>query len=181
MLSQPIHASFSYLPGSRQGIPWVTELAMLFWDLVQCNKKLKTFLIATERMYDCVIILLYYIHEKAADPSKINLVRLCAYELLYLTGDTTFAATLSKKFTGQSLLPSAIQLSSFNGSYGDYLIIQLIKTITSQKQNNLELLVPTFLNCILNIAPYTKTFATKLHLLLSSYVLLFQILHFVCQ
>lgn len=155
MLSQPIHASSSYLPGSRQEIPWTLELAMLFWDLVQCNKKFKSFLIRTERMHDFLILLLYYTHEKAQDSSKLNLVRLCAYELLYLTGDAMFSHSLSKKFTGQSLLPNAIQLSSFNGSYGDYLIIQLIKTITN-KNTNLNFLVPTFLNCIYNISPYVQ-------------------------
>lgn len=155
MLSQPIHASFSYLPGSRQENPWATELAMLFWDLIQCNKRFKAFLIGTERMYDCLIILLYYIHEKSADSCKASLVRLCAYELLYLTAEPTFASSLSKKFAGRSLLPSAIQLTSFNGSYGDYLIIQLIKTITAQKPG-LDFLIPTLLDCILNVAPYTK-------------------------
>lgn len=154
MLSQPIHASSSYLPGSRQEIPWTMELTMLFWDLVQCNKKFKHFLIATERMHDFLILLLYYIHERSLDNSKLNLVRLCAYELLYLTGDPTFASSLSKTFTGQSMLPSAIQLSSFVGSYSDYLIIRLIKTITN-KNSSFNFLIPTFLECIYNIAPYT--------------------------
>lgn len=154
MLSQPINASSSYLPGARKEIPWSMELAMLFWDLVQCNKKFKHFLIGTERMHDFLVIMLYYINDKSSDGSKINIVRLCTYELLYLTSDTTFATSLSKTFNGQGSVPGTFQLPVFNGSYADYLIIKLIKTITN-KNSNLNFLIPTLLSCIKNIAPYT--------------------------
>lgn len=154
MLSQPINASSSYLPGSRKEIPWSMELAMLFWDLVQCNKRFKQFLIGTERMHDFFVIMLYFISDKACDEYKLNFVRLCTYELLYLTSDPSFASSLSKTFNGHGVLPGTFQLPPFNGSYADYFIIKLIKTITN-KHTNLNILVPTFLNCINNIAPYT--------------------------
>lgn len=155
MLSQPIHANFTYLPGSRLEISWIPELTILFWDLIQCNRKFKAYLIASERMHDFMIILLYYIHEKRMDPSKFGLVRLCAYALLYLTTERSFVALLSKGFISQSSLPNNIQLSSFNGSYADYLIIQLFKTITTSNEN-MNFLVPTFLNCIYNISPFVQ-------------------------
>lgn len=155
MLSQPIHASFSYLPGSRLEISWIPELTMLFWDLIQCNKRFRSYLIASERMQDYMIVLLYYIHEKRLDPAKFGLVRLCAYALLYHTTEKSFAISLSKSFISQNSLPHNIQLSSFNGSYADYLIIQLFKTITASSEN-MNFLVPTFLDCIYNIAPYVQ-------------------------
>lgn len=155
MLSQPIHANFTYLPGSRLEISWIPELTMLFWDFIQCNKKFKAYLIASDRMQDFMIVLLYYIHEKRMDPAKFGLVRLCAYALLYLTTEKTFIVSLSKGFISQSSLPHNIQLSSFNGSYADYLIIQLFKTITTSSEN-MNFLVPTFLDCIYNIAPYVQ-------------------------
>lgn len=155
MLSQPIHASYTYLPGSQLEISWIPELTMLFWDLIQCNKKFRAYLIASERMQDFMIVLLYYIHEKRLDPAKFGLVRLCAYALLFLTTEKTFVMSLSKGFISQHSLPRNIQLTSFNGSYADYLIIRLFKTITASSEN-MNFLVPTFLDCIYNIAPYVQ-------------------------
>lgn len=155
MLSQPIHASLSYLPGSRQEISWIPELTMLFWDLIQCNKKFRAYLIASDCMQDYMTILLYYIHEKRLDPTKIGLVRLCSYVLLYLTTERSFAISLAKPFSNQTTIPHNIQPASFSGSYSDYLITQLYKIITTSNKA-LSFLVPTFLDCIYNISPFIR-------------------------
>lgn len=155
MLSQPIHASLSYLPGSRQEISWIPELTMLFWDLIQCNKKFRAYLIASNQMQDYMCILLFYIHEKRLDPTKIGLVRLCSYVLLYLTTEKSFAISLAKPFSNQTTNLNNIQPASFSGSYFDYLITQLYKIIMTSSES-LNFLVPTFLDCIYNIAPFIR-------------------------
>lgn len=155
VLSQPVNSSFSYLPGSHQEVSWSTELIMLVWDLLQCNKKFKSYMIASDRMHEYLIILLYFIREKAVDTSKWNLVRLCSYELLYITADPAFAKLLSRKFSNQSIQSNIIQIPSFNGTFSDYLIVQLSKAIT-EKSSNINFMTSVFLNCIYNISPYTQ-------------------------
>lgn len=152
MLSQPIHASFTILPGSIQEITWVPELIMLFWDLIHCNKKFRAYLIASDRVHDYMMFLLYYIQDKRFDSTKVPLVRLCSYVLLYLTTEKSFAISLSKPFSGQNL-PHNIQSLSISGSYADYLILQLCKLINTGG-DNLNFLVPTFLDCIHNVSPF---------------------------
>lgn len=155
LLAQPIQASTSYLPGSRREIEWVTELTMLFWDLIQCNKKFKAYMIMSSRVHDFTVLLLYYMHEKRTESGKQGLVRLCAYVLLHLSADITYAKSLAKPFEGQNALPSNIKLPVFNGSYADYLIIQLFKCVSNSGEN-LNFLIPTLLDCIYNISPYVE-------------------------
>lgn len=153
LLAQPIQASTSYLPGSRREIEWVTELTMLFWDLIQSNKKFKAYMVMSSRVHDFTVLLLYYMHEKRMEGSKQGLVRLCAYVLLHLSADVEYAKSLAKPFEGQNALPSNIKLPVFNGSYADYLIIQLFKSVSNSGEN-LNFLIPTLLDCIYNISPY---------------------------
>ncbi|CAN6603905.1 hypothetical protein TRVA0_002S03356 [Trichomonascus vanleenenianus] len=155
LLTQPIQASSSYLPGSRREIEWVSELTMLLWDLVQCNKKFRAYLISSDKALDFSVLLLYYIHEKRQDDNKKALVRLCAYFLLYLSADESYAKALLKKFEGQNALPSAIKVSTFYGSYADYMIIQLVKTIHTSGES-LNFMVSTLLEIVYNISPYVK-------------------------
>src|SRR5690606_20200648 len=38
ILSQPMHAHTSYLPGSQKALRWAPEMIMLFWETLQVNK-----------------------------------------------------------------------------------------------------------------------------------------------
>jgi hypothetical protein len=154
LLSQPIHASYSYLPGSQREIHWVTELAALCWELLQTNRKFRSYLIQSCHGHDFVILFLYYVREKRNDISKQPFVRLCSYLLLYLTGDVTFARSMTKKFEGQQYLPTNVQIASFNGSYADYLVIQLLTAIGSTEESRRGYYVATFLETIFNVSPY---------------------------
>lgn len=156
LLTQPILASTTYLPGSRREIQWVCELTMLFWDLTQCNKKFKSYLISSNRVHDFTVLLQYYIHDKRFDTSKQGFVRLCTYILLYLSSDESYAKSLSKPFEGQNSLPTAIKLPIFNGTYADYLVIQLLKSISGGAESNIDFMVATLLEVILNISPYVS-------------------------
>lgn len=153
LLTQPILASNSYLPGSRREIQWINELTILFWEFILCNKKFKSYLVSSTRVHDFTILILYYIYEQRLDPSKREHVRLCAYILQNLSSDVLFATSLSKRFESYSNLPLTMKLSSFNGTYGDYYILQLFKTVTASGEN-LSFLIRTLLVCIYNISPY---------------------------
>lgn len=152
-LTQPILVSTSYLPGSQREIQWINELTMLFWEFMLCNKKFKSYIISTAKIYDFIILILYYLYEQRLDISKRGHIRLCAYILQHISSDPALAGLLSKRFEGYSNLPGNMKLSSFNGTYADYFILQIYKTITTSG-DNLSFLIRTLLICIYNISPY---------------------------
>lgn len=153
LLTQPIQVSSSYLPGSKKEIRWTTELMILFWDSIQCNKRFRQYLITSNRAHDFLVIVLYYIYDKRNDQSKQGLIRLCTYILLFLSSDEAFSKSLNKRFEGQSALPENIKLSGFNGTFADYTIVQVLKIINNIGSTS-NFLVPTLLDCVYNIAPY---------------------------
>lgn len=168
LLSQPISALSSYLPGSQKQIQWVTELCMMFWDAIQCNKKLKSYLLKSGHIHDFVVLFLFYVNEQPSVIITSSVTRLCGYILVYLTSDPEIAKSLSMhRFEGQGFLPNGIKLSPFNGSYADYLIIQQGRTIVnlltgtsgsiSENISSESLhLASNLLNCIYNISPYVS-------------------------
>lgn len=171
LLSQPIHASSSYLPGSQQEIHWIHELVMLTWELLQCNNRFRSYVIGSYHAHDFMVLSLYYIHEKRSVAAQHNLVRLCAYVALYLSSHEQFAKSLYKRFEGHRYLPSSVKVAGFDydGSYADYFMIQIINLIaaggssTSTELNSSgdsdhsadpAALIPTLLGVLYNIAPY---------------------------
>lgn len=166
LLSQPISALSSYLPGSQKQIQWVTELCMMFWEVVQCNKKLKNYLLKSGHIHDFVVLFLFYVNEQPSVIITSSTTRLCGYILVYLTSEPEIAKSLSlHRFEGQGFLPNGIKLSPFNGSYMDYLIIQQGRTIidlltgasgslTESVTSEPFHLASNLLNCIYNISPY---------------------------
>ena len=96
---------------------------MLFWEMLQCNKNFRSFVIDTDRAHDFLILLLFYALEQREDPSKQGVVRMCVFALQTLSAEPRFAKSLNRRFEGQSALPATIRLDVFRGSYADYLII----------------------------------------------------------
>lgn len=98
-------------------------MIMLFWEMLQCNKHFRTFIIDTDRVHDFLILILFYALEQKEDNSKHGVVRMCVFVLQTLSTEPKFGKRLNKKFEGQSSLPASIRLEGFHGTYADYLII----------------------------------------------------------
>lgn len=98
-------------------------MIMLFWEVLQCNKRFRSFIIDSNRAHDFVILCLFYAIEHKTDPSKQGVVRMCVFVLQTMSVEPSFGKNLNKKFEGQDTLPASIRLNNFRGSYADFLII----------------------------------------------------------
>lgn len=155
ILSQPMQATTSYLPGSQKSVKWAPEMLMLFWEALQCNKRFRSFIIESNRAHDFVIICLFYAIEHKTDSSKQGLVRMCVFILQTMSVEPAFGKNLNKNFDAQETLPGSIRLSSFKGTYTDFLIISIHTLITGSK-GKLDAIYPALLAIINNIAPYAQ-------------------------
>jgi High-temperature-induced dauer-formation protein len=122
ILNQPLQANASYIPGTQPSVRFAPEIIMLFWEITQCNKRFRSFIIDTERAHDFVILVLFYALEYKGDASKQGVVRMCAFLLQTLSVETNFGLNLNKSFEAQDTLPPAIRITGFKGTYADFLI-----------------------------------------------------------
>lgn len=97
-------------------------MVMLFWELVQCNKRFRSFIVDTDRSHDFMILILFQAVEHKDDPAR-QVARMCAFLLQTLSAEASFGRRLNKIFEGQESLPQNVRLSNFRGSYADYLLI----------------------------------------------------------
>jgi hypothetical protein len=171
VLSQPMQSTTSYMPGSQKSVKWAPEMIILFWELLQCNKRFRTFILESNRAHDFVVLMLYYAIEHKLDASQQGVVRMCIFVLQTMSVEPAFGKNLNKKFENQETLPATIRLSSFRGSYSDFLIISIHSLITGSK-GKLEAIYPALLAIINNMAAYARnlsmTSCTKLMQLFAS-------------
>lgn len=102
--------------------PIIPETLSLFWELLQCNKRFRSYLIDTERARDFIVLVLFYAIDGKDDPAKQSVVRTCVFILQTLSVEEKFGPKLNAPFTAQDTLPSVLQIPNFHGSYADFLI-----------------------------------------------------------
>lgn len=125
ILMQPTSGMFrpvQRLTNQQTAAPIAPETLSLFWELLQCNKRFRSYLIDTDRAKDFVVLVLYYAVEAKDDPAKQGIVRMCVFILQTLSVEEKFGRKLNTPFTFQETLPAALQIPNFHGSYADFLI-----------------------------------------------------------
>ncbi|WYZ38844.1 hypothetical protein EsH8_III_000758 [Colletotrichum jinshuiense] len=171
ILNQPLQEKSSYLPSGQTTAKFAPEIIMLFWEITQCNKRFRSFIIDTERAHDFLVLTLFYALEYKNDPSKQGVVRMCAFLLQTLSVEKNFGANLNQIFERQDSLPLAIRIPGFTGTYADFLIHSIYNLITTS-QGRLTAIYPALLAVINNIAAYleglSSASASKLLQLFSS-------------
>ncbi|PHH60658.1 hypothetical protein CDD81_1379 [Ophiocordyceps australis] len=155
ILSQPLQEKSSYLPGSQTSGNFAPEMLMLFWEMTQCNKRFRSFIIDTDRAHDFVVLTLFYALEFKNEPSKQGIVRMCAFLLQTLSVEANFGQSLNKRFEGQDSLPACIRINGFRGSYADFLIHSIYSLITTS-QGSFAVVYPALLAVIHNISPHVE-------------------------
>jgi hypothetical protein len=130
-------------------------MLVLFWELLQCNKRFRSFIIDTDRAHDSIVLVLYYAMDAKDDPARQGIVRMCVFILQTLSVEPTFGRRLNKPFVGQDSLPSILRIPNFHGTYADYLITS-IHTILTTTKGRLESIYPALLAIVNNIAPYVQ-------------------------
>ncbi|ORY71694.1 high-temperature-induced dauer-formation protein-domain-containing protein [Pseudomassariella vexata] len=155
ILNQPFQANTSYIPGTQTTTKFSPEIIMLFWEITQCNKRFRSYMIDTERAHDFVILILFYATEYKEDASKQGVVRMCVFLLQTLSVEKKFGVNLNKNFDAQETLPQVIRIPGFKGTYADFLI-QSIYNLIATSQGKLSAIYPALLAVINNIAAYLE-------------------------
>lgn len=176
ILNQPLNASTSYIPGNQQSIKCTSEMIMLFWEITQCNKRFRSFIVDTGRSHDFLVLILFYAIEYKLDASKQGVVRMCIFLLQTLSVEPNFGKNLNKRFEAQETLPPTIRLQNFNGTYADFLIHvisgpkpcksfantnQSIYNIITTSQGKLTAIYPALLAVINNIAAHLENLSAS--------------------
>ncbi|CAG8509868.1 1865_t:CDS:10 [Ambispora gerdemannii] len=155
ILSNPMQANNTYLPGSSKPIRCHPETLMLCWKLLEINKRFRAYLLETDRVLDVLIVILYYALENKQDPAQNGLVRMCAFILQTISADRNFGVKLNKVFEGHSSLPSNVRIPAFHGTYADFMIISIYALISTTR-GALHSLYPALVLTITNVSPYLK-------------------------
>ncbi|KAK3820800.1 MAG: high-temperature-induced dauer-formation protein-domain-containing protein [Linnemannia gamsii] len=155
ILSNPMAASSTYLPGSTKQVKCHIETLMFCWKTLEANKRFRVYLLETNRVLDFVVILLYFSLEHKLDPTHAGLVRMCACMLQTLSKDKTFGHTLNRPFDGHPSLPANVRIQNFHGTYGDYLICSIQHLIATTKRT-LRSLYPALISTLSNVSPYIQ-------------------------
>ncbi|KAL8801939.1 MAG: hypothetical protein Q9182_004120 [Xanthomendoza sp. 2 TL-2023] len=154
-LNQPLQSTSTYLPGSQKSVQWAPEMLMLFWEVLQCNKKFRSSIIDSERGNEFAVLALYYALEYKTDPAKQGVVRMCVFILQTLSTEPDFGRNLNKPFSNQEALPLSVKISEFTGTYADFIIISIHALITTSK-GKLDAIYPALLATMNNIAAYIQ-------------------------
>ncbi|CAK7206035.1 hypothetical protein SEUCBS139899_008818 [Sporothrix eucalyptigena] len=160
ILNQPLQATTSYIPGTQSSVKFAPEMIMLFWEITQCNKRFRSFIIDTQRAHDFVILILFYALDCKNDSTRQGIVRMCAFLLQTLSVEKNFGINLNKTFEGQETLPPVIRIYNFRGTYADFLI-QSIYTLITTSQSRLTAIYPALLAVINNIAAYVESLSGR--------------------
>ncbi|KAF9147351.1 hypothetical protein BG015_011030 [Linnemannia schmuckeri] len=155
ILSNPMAASSTYLPGSTKQVKCHIETLMFCWKTLEVNKRFRVYLLETNRVLDFVVILLYFSLEHKLDPTHVGLVRMCACMLQTLSKDRAFGHTLNRPFDGHASLPANVRIHNFHGTYGDYLICSIQHLIATTKRT-LRSLYPALVSTLSNVSPYIQ-------------------------
>lgn len=140
ILNQPLQANASYIPGTHSSVRFAPEMIMLFWEITQCNRRFRSFIVDTQRAHDFVVLILFYALEYKSDASKQGVVRMCAFLLQTLSVEKNFGVNLNKHFEAQETLPPVIRLQGFRGTYADF-IIQVIPSIHADSLSVVNVLI----------------------------------------
>lgn len=159
VLAQPVssNGNFSYSIGKDKALPWAPEMISLLWELLQCNKRFRRYLVETGCALDYVILVLYYALDAKDDAAKHGVLRMCVFVLQTFSAEAAFAAKLTQPFKHTETLPALMRIPNFHGSYGDFLICS-IYTIskTAHRRPELESIWPALVAIIKNVGPSQK-------------------------
>ncbi|KAF7723641.1 hypothetical protein EC973_001783 [Apophysomyces ossiformis] len=160
ILSNPMQANSTYLPGSTKRVRCHVEMMMLCWKILEINSRFRNYLMDTERALDLMVVLIYHAVENKLNPAQVGLVRMCTFILQTLSSDRTFGVKLNRTFDGHSSLPASVRIAAFHGTYADFLIISIFSLIATSR-GTLSTLYPAMILTIANVSPYLKNLSVS--------------------
>ncbi|EPQ58471.1 hypothetical protein GLOTRDRAFT_114891 [Gloeophyllum trabeum ATCC 11539] len=161
-------ASFNnLLPGSRKPVPYIVDTIVLFWKMIELNKKFRVYILETDKGMDIAAYLLCYCLEIKDKPQQHGLCRAISYIIQTLSAERSFGLKLISPVKAQ--LPAKWQPV---GTAGDFMV-NAIYAIVATTSGALNSLYPALIIALSNCAPYFKnlsvTASTRLVQLFTSF------------
>ncbi|KAG7195730.1 uncharacterized protein KQ657_002113 [Scheffersomyces spartinae] len=126
--------NYNFQMGGRtiQPAPWVPNVIMLTWELLQCNSRLRA-IIAKKHAPKLLIGLTYNTITFWNASHHSNLVRVSLFFMLYLSAELKLIASIFRPLsrTLYESLPRSFHLPYYPQSTRDFLIVHLCRTLTS--------------------------------------------------
>ncbi|KAF9228020.1 hypothetical protein BS17DRAFT_747084 [Gyrodon lividus] len=150
ILEQQLAITNNLLPGSRKSIPYVPETIILFWKIIELNKKFRTYLLDSDKAVDILAYLLSYGLEIKDKPQQHGLCRALSYIIQTLSAEPAFGNKLSL-----SIKVSIPAKWASPGTAGDFMITAIYSMIATTS-GALNSLYPALIIALSNVAPYFK-------------------------
>ncbi|KDR73482.1 hypothetical protein GALMADRAFT_227930 [Galerina marginata CBS 339.88] len=150
IMEQQIATVKNLLPGAKKSLPYMTETIILFWKLVELNKKFCTFVLESEKSMDFIAYLLFYCVEIKDKPQQHGVCRAISYIIQTLSAERAFGLKLSN--------PIKVQIPTKWGpvdTAADFMI-HAVYAIVATTSGSLTSLYPALIIALSNAAPYFK-------------------------
>ncbi|KAJ9094420.1 hypothetical protein QFC21_005959 [Naganishia friedmannii] len=147
------------LPGSKRPVTSVSEVFMLFWRLIDLNKRFRAFFAESGKTADVVGYIVLCCLELKDNPAQQGLLRMLSYILQTLSSNRTFGPALNEPL--RIAIPSKWIVP---GLASDFLIVSILSIATTPGLNSL---FPALAITLSNVAPYLQGvgFQTSMKLL----------------
>ncbi|KAJ6547333.1 high-temperature-induced dauer-formation protein-domain-containing protein [Mycena capillaripes] len=150
ILEQQMATMNILLPGARKSVPYINETVILFWKIIELNKKFRGFLLESDKSMDLVAYLLCYALEIKDKPQQHGICRALSYIVQTLSAEPSFGTRLTKPVKAQ--LPSKWNAP---GTAADFFI-NAVYAIVATTSGALNSLYPALVIALSNSAPYFK-------------------------
>ncbi|EKM82993.1 hypothetical protein AGABI1DRAFT_69103 [Agaricus bisporus var. burnettii JB137-S8] len=117
ILEQQMAAINNVLPGARKSVPYINETILFCWKVLELNKKLRLYLLDSDKSMVLLAYLLTHALEVKDKPQQHGLCRALSYIVQTLSADSGFGSGLRKSVKGQ--IPAKY---NNGGTMADFLI-----------------------------------------------------------
>ncbi|KAI9463392.1 high-temperature-induced dauer-formation protein-domain-containing protein [Russula earlei] len=168
ILEEQMASINNVLPGSRKSVPYIVDTIILFWKMIELNKKFRAYLLEKDKSMDILAYVINYFLEIKDKPELHGLCRALSYIIQTLSAEPAFGLRLT--FPMKS--PYVLAKWNVGGSTADFMINAVYHMIATTS-GSLNAMYPALVIALSNSAPYFKSLSlnssTRLLQLFSSF------------
>ena len=155
LLSNPMRANATWLPGSQKCIENTPEILGLLWKILDVNVAFRKFICTEMKPELLVETLLWHMWQARENRDVTMTMHVALWTFLLLSSEREFATSLNKPFTS----PLGLPLPVFNGTYVDLVFI-VFQQIVQCGSEWVRASTDGLLTVIANLSPFAKSMCT---------------------
>ncbi|KAI0287914.1 high-temperature-induced dauer-formation protein-domain-containing protein [Russula brevipes] len=152
ILEQQMASINNMLPGSRRSVPYIVDTIVLFWKIIELNKKFRAYLLEQDKSMDILAYLLCYFLDIKDRPEQHGLCRALSYIIQTLSAEHAFGLRLTFPIKSAHI-PAKWGVS---GAAADFMI-NAVYHIIATTSGSLNAMYPALIIALSNSAPYFKS------------------------